>query len=351
MPSSPTLLPIQYLRAIAALMVVWHHATAQVPGLHALFPSGFGAFGVDLFFVISGFIIAFTTYGHEARPTTFFRRRLERIVPLYWTLTLAMVALALLPPHVFSTLSPTSRTALQSLLFIPHFSDTRPNEIWPLLVPGWTLNFEMFFYALFALLLAPGRARTVPLLVGVCVALVALGALVKPHNAIARTYTDARLLEFALGAVIGEWHARGGGLRSAALSWLLMLLGAALLLWTGPAGAGIAPQLIGAGLLVAGCLHPALSARRIGLLHRLGDASYSIYLTHVFTLAALGLVWRKLLPGASTFGSGATFMVLACASSALVGWLCFTWVERPLMQRLRSREKHALARPPAARLG
>ena len=77
-----SLINIQYLRAIAALMVVWSHAREQVEWLKIQFPLNFGVSGVDLFFVISGFIMVYTTHDKKISPLQFFSRRLERIVPL-----------------------------------------------------------------------------------------------------------------------------------------------------------------------------------------------------------------------------------------------------------------------------
>ena len=81
-PRHTQILSIQYLRAIAALMVVWHHAAGQVSGMSAQVPYMFGTSGVDLFFVISGFIMVVTTSGSSTRPVDFWRRRIVRVVPL-----------------------------------------------------------------------------------------------------------------------------------------------------------------------------------------------------------------------------------------------------------------------------
>lgn len=142
------------------MMVVWHHAAGQIPGMSARVPWVFGTSGVDLFFVISGFIVVVTTAGVDTKPFDFWRRRIVRVVPLYWLLTLLMVTVALIAPGLFKTLKVAPETVLQSLLFIPHFSQSFSGVVWPLLVPGWTLNFEMFFYALFGLaLILPPRYR------------------------------------------------------------------------------------------------------------------------------------------------------------------------------------------------
>src|ERR1019366_2869669 len=141
--------PIQYLRGIAALMVVWHHGVGQLATLETYFPFRFGTSGVDLFFVISGFIMVVTTAGRDVTPTEFIARRFVRVVPLYWVLTLALAATALVAPSLFRSVTLTAVSLIQSLLFIPHFSPSHAGMIWPVLVPGWTLNYEMFFYVVF----------------------------------------------------------------------------------------------------------------------------------------------------------------------------------------------------------
>ena len=293
MKRTNVVLPIQYLRGIAALVVVWHHARGQLPGLSLLLPNEFGAHGVDLFFVISGFIMVLTTTGKEATPWQFFKRRLVRVAPLYWLVTTALVTLTVLAPNLLNTVKPTPGTTLMSLLFIPHLSIGNPGMVWPILVPGWTLNYEMFFYALFALsLFAP---HPLVLLLSILAALVAFGqASWAVADPILTTYTSPLLLEFAVGACIGRlWIAAPPRWR-----WLQ---------W-----------------------------RSCGL-KALGDASYSIYLSHMFTLAVLRMMWMRVDSQASLPIQGFVFMPISLALCALVGWAVFRTIERPLLERLSSR--------------
>lgn len=133
------------------MMVVWHHATAEVAmaPVFGKIPT-FGPLGVDLFFGISGFIMLVTTWDKPIGPAEFMAHRIKRIVPLYWLATLSMVGLAVVAPALFKTLKWDAATLTESLLFIPHYSLSFPGDIKPLLVPGWSLHYEMFFYVLFA---------------------------------------------------------------------------------------------------------------------------------------------------------------------------------------------------------
>lgn len=347
MPRSP-ILPIQYLRGIAALMVVWHHAVGQVAGVDRLYASEFGTLGVDLFFVISGFIMVVTTAGRPMSPADFFWRRLLRVAPLYWLLTLLMLALYALLPAMFKTLDPSPASVLQSLAFIPHYSNSHPGEIWPLLVPGWSLNIEMFFYAVFALSLAVPR-WSLALLCAVCGGLVAIGLAFGPfESAWAVTYTRPILLEFVAGALLGGCWVHGLRLRSTVLAFGLLLLGVGLLAAHGRVPLGVFNQQVGALLVVGASLAPVWQRRHWPLLQALGDASYSVYLTHLFTLGFLRVLWKSVVPVTNGWAASTAWMGLALLVSAGVGWLFFRAVERPLTQRLQRQVPHPAPRVASA---
>ena len=333
---SGEILSIQYLRAVAALMVVWHHAINQVPGMLAWAPWQFGTSGVDLFFVISGFIMVVTTMRSSIRPVDFWRRRIVRVVPLYWSLTLLMVALALAMPSLFKTLKVAPLTLIESLLFVPHFSQSFPQFVWPLLVPGWTLNFEMFFYALFgATLVLPRRRGRVALTV-VLAGLVGMGAVLGPFDSAgAQTYTHPMLLEFLAGVWIGTLWSEGR--LSIRGFWVVPMLvaGTALLVLRDQPPLGPLTQLAGASLLVVAALQQGCSAWRSRILLGIGNSSYSLYLTHIFTLGVLRVVWVRCAPSSPHGIETTMFLVGALGSCALVGWLVFRWIETPLMQSLR----------------
>lgn len=318
-------LPIQYLRGIAAMMVVWQHATAQV----AAIDSEFGANGVDVFFVISGFVMVATTAGREIRPAAFIGRRLLRIVPLYWMLTTAMVGVALTVPGTFRSLVVEADTFFMSLLFVPHFSATFPGEVRPLLAPGWTLNFEMYFYLVFGLsLMLPESRRTLALVVYFGASAL-LGWVLGPLGAaVGQTYTSPMLLEFVAGALIARAWLSGWLDVSTFSSVAAVVLGFVALLSADTGWAGV-----GASLIVIGALNKTLAAWRHDLLHWLGDASYSIYLTHLFTLAAVRITLDQLVPPGPNLVIDWLYLGLAMAASAAVGCACYLCVERPLLSK------------------
>ena len=144
-----TVVPIQILRAVAAIAVVVSHAAqnldrfAIAPNTSHFFVSG--AAGVDLFFVISGFVMVYASeplFGSASGAVTFLYHRIVRIVPLYWLATTFYVIVAVLLPGL-GTAYPI-RTVAASFLFIPTLLPD--GGIHPVVLQGWTLNYEMLFY-------------------------------------------------------------------------------------------------------------------------------------------------------------------------------------------------------------
>lgn len=336
---------IQHLRALAALMVVVFHLHPQLArmGYEGAWPDWLSN-GVDIFFVISGFIMWSTTAGRPVTPMDFYRRRIVRIVPLYWLITSVVVAVMLAAPRLLQTARFDLSHVLASYAFIAWPSPA--GHVEPVLVPGWTLNYEMFFYLLFGLaLLLPERRRLAATGL-VLAALAAVGWWLRPASPAAGFYTSDIMLEFLAGMMLGRLYAGGEWPARSTAGWLLALAGLALLAGSGAWPAGTS-RLLQAGLpsilIVAG----ALAIERAGrtpswpLLHRVGDASYSLYLIHPLALSALSQAWRKAGLGGTAAGMAA-FCLVAVAVSALAGLACHRLVERPLGQRLARRRLPAV---------
>jgi exopolysaccharide production protein ExoZ len=170
-------------------------------------------------------------FGEASGPARFLLRRVIRIAPHYWLLTALVIAGAALAPALMNVPLGGLWLPLASVLFI---AALRPNgEIRPALGQGWTLNYEMFFYACFALaMLLPRRAAFVALTLGLS-ALVWLGRDLTPADPILFTWTDGLLIEFLFGLWIGA--ARLGGLRAPpVLAAALTIAGVALAIWMDP---------------------------------------------------------------------------------------------------------------------
>ena len=330
-------LTIQYLRGVAAMLVLASHALLYpLVGEH-LFYSRLGWLGVILFFVISGFIMVVVTGETRFSAHDFLRRRFIRVVPMYWMATLVAAGLALAAPNLFKTTVYDGGQLVQSLLFIP-FYNPASHGLHPLYKLGWTLNYEMFFYVCFALLafLSVG-ARVIWLTLGFA-SLFVLGLILHPQAAIPQFYTSFMPLAFCAGAWLGLATLRGTPGRISGLAAIgIALVGLAALLegfvWDnnlledGVAFIGFV-VFAAALVLLAVRLEPHLP--RLALLERLGDASYSIYLSHIYVVAILSGVAFKLLDPANLLAD-LLIAALTIAGGAAVGWLLYRRFEKPLL--------------------
>lgn len=321
------LLGLQYLRGLAALAVVLFHAIGRAGGnFHA------GEAGVDLFFLLSGFLMVAIS-GPETRPLAFLADRARRIIPVYWIATSVMLLASMV--GLFPKVQLEAGHVLASYLFVPWTSPSN-GSVWPLLVPGWTLNFEMAFYLLFAALLPfGGQVRQIAVLTVMLAGLVMLRPIADPANAIATFYTDPMLLEFAGGCWLGIlWKRPGDWPRW--MGWGTVLIALAMIAWAGFYAAKINRAIgfgIPAALLLASVL--ALERRRpIGewrLPLLLGDASYSIYIWHTLAISVtIRLSWRLDLPIVASIVIG----IIGGIAAGLIGyWL----IERPILAWFRER--------------
>ncbi|WGR92798.1 acyltransferase [Bradyrhizobium sp. ISRA443] len=324
------LLSIQYLRAFAAFGVVAFHAQGFTYGRTLVI----GSAGVDIFFVVSGFVMWTVSAYRTQTPAEFFVNRIVRIVPMYWFVTLSFVAAALVFPALFPRLVVSTTHTLASLFFVPMRSPSN-GEIWPVVVPGWTLNCEMFFYAIFALALFLENTRRLLFLAATLFVLILVGRLYTGDSPPIIFYTNPIMLEFPAGILLGRAFEQD---RLPRLRWGYVALAAGLLLFAASAWLAIdSPRVAVWGtpafLVVAGVviIEKNRSVRLVPVLALLGDASYSIYLTHTLTISAIGKFKAYFNP--------ATFFVASLALSALIGVAAWRLVERPFAEFLKPRPR------------
>ncbi|MEM7766780.1 MAG: acyltransferase [Pseudomonadota bacterium] len=335
---------VQLARAVAAYAVVIYHIACELSykaGFDAA-PFIVGKGGVDLFFVISGFIMVHITRAHET-PTGFFIKRVFRIVPLYWLATTAVLVLVAIRPWLVQPALVTPETLAASYFFFPMFDNNM--EARPILFLGWTLNYEMMFYALFALALTVPRALRVPTVITLMLAVMVLAPLI-PHQAAALFYSQPIMLEFVAGCLIGAVL----GTRQAATLfkrvpvWPVTLLGiAGFALAATQSGAlprhllyGIPAALVVFGLAAQDLYRTPL---RASWLSRLGDASYSLYLLHILVFTVLSLAWFPLLGTGPAAQAG--YAATALAAATVVSLLSYRLVERPSNTWLRQQWQRA----------
>jgi peptidoglycan/LPS O-acetylase OafA/YrhL len=308
-----------------------------------------GGFGVDIFFVVSGFIMCYIASFDDRN---FLLKRIFRIVPVYWLGTLGAYCLATFFPRLLPSTSSHWGDLLKSLFFIPYMR--ADHSIRPVLFLGWTLEYEVFFYLVFAAALAFPRRKSATgagwrdfllavLLLG---AIVTLGQIFKPASTILRFYTGPVILEFAFGAgVFLLWKQRRALLVRTPLALALMLSVLAyttflmfdLKILNSHAAylrhiPGVVIRGVLAFLLCTSFLSMEGKVRFPKCWLRIGDASYSLYVFHPYVVGLIdrGLVSLQFLtPLTLAFG---LLAILGCLAVAIISFDLF---ERPLNEFLR----------------
>lgn len=350
------------IRGVAALWVVIFHLTLntagtllQAPGIAKFEVFSRGWAGVDMFFVLSGYILMHS-HGDEFASLSrkalvrFARSRFMRVYPLSAVVLGLIGLLCLLDPKFWTALqawsivdNPVSaflRTALLGTRWLPGHGDFNP--------PTWSLSAEIVGYAAF-----PGlawlliRTRKFAMLLGIAAA--AFGTLitfqVATHSIAANDiYAPGALVRMACGFVAGaalaqarpatpDWIARYAGVISVGVTVAIIL---SLFSWRGSAAM---PAEFGALIFLLsfqkGAIHHLLSSRPVLFLGRI---SFSLYLIHVQLLLLMEI---HLLPQA--IGSrplGALLIVGYFTVTLLLSWLLYSLVERPFQHLGRSMAKH-----------
>jgi exopolysaccharide production protein ExoZ len=283
--TQPVFGSVQYLRAVAAFMVLLYHALGRFHFIQegAVRPHWLSA-GVDIFFVISGFVMVVSTDRRKPSGPRFFKERVARIVPLYWLVT-----------GVFLLIMAAQRRALpdpgeiaKSLFFL-FYTNPRTHEPSPIITAGWTLNYEMLFYLVFACLLWLPTMRRIAVMAALFLCLTALRPFVPHDNAFLFRMSSPHPLEFVAGMVLAQMRHRLLALPPALgpAAILAGFVGLALIdspftrvVHFGPCAVAIA-----AGTIIC----EQMARRTIAPLKLLGDASYSLYLTHPLLLELLPL--------------------------------------------------------------
>lgn len=331
------LLAVQGLRGLAAGLVVCAHAIQHGPGRAPDPIVLLGRFGVEIFFVISGIVIAYVAGNASFDGGRFIVRRIWRVVPLYWATTLVVAVAAIVVPSVFKTTEFGLEYLIKSLFFIPAplpgTSDWRP-----LFKLGWTLNYEVFFYVVMAALFwCTSMVRRAQLLTIVMGTLIALSFVV-PDRSLIGFYADLNLIAF----VVGVWFAVlwQKQLLQRTPSWTPAVLAALAALacfrffslpvdvakttMSGHLMMATAAALI---VLTALSLESRIKAGRVVVW--LGDISYSLYLTHMFVVGAGWAAINRLHLTGPVLGIAIASLVLL---ALVVAHLSFILLERPMMR-------------------
>ena len=309
-------------------MVVAHHARHYfVVGDQW---SNLGSRGVDIFFVISGFVMAYSTR-QQATPGVlrqameFLQKRFVRVIPLYW--------LALLWTNKRVLWAGTADPNLwKDFVFLPRFHPVYAGAIFPSLVPGWSINYEVFFYLLFAVSLLAASWRFA-WLSAILIALV-FAAPLAGTSAPGLFYTSSVLLEFVLGIGVYSLWATGWPRPRRGVLLALGIVGFLLLgIENSDAVRGWLDGPCAA--LIVWCCVLGLQGVKSGWLHRLGDASYSIYLVHLASFAVPNAVLHRLGIEQPTAWNVAFAMSAHIAGAIVAGLVIHRIVERPLLRLMK----------------
>lgn len=314
---------INFLRFIASVGVVIHHALGFTGTQISV-----GAAGVDVFFIISGIVIGFST-GEKTTPYAFFAKRFIRVLPLYWLATFAYLGFKFLEWNDL----PQWETFWRSMLLWPDFGTG-----WhPIYYPGWTLGYELFFYLVFGTIFMFARKNAAALcaLVMCCVSLVLI-----PVPGKTGVHFDSRLcFEFVFGLIFAHLFLKrrmviDPRLGTASALAALVIFG---LNYTSNGIDRVLAWGVPSLLLVIGLFAHERSPffrRRFAVL--LGDASYSVYLVHITVIEfILETLKRNDVAFDAIKAQWPLTLLVLVGTSVAVGVLVHRYVEQPLLEYLR----------------
>jgi exopolysaccharide production protein ExoZ len=326
-----TIANLQILRGLAALGVVFYHTDFRLSGdWHTEF------FGVSTFFVISGFIMCFIT---KDNADGFLVKRAIRIVPLYWICTLAPIVMAyrwyLLRPSTWTTTT-LAFDLPRSLLFLP-------SENSPLLGVGWTLNFEVYFYVVFAAAVWLNR-RYAPLIAASVVYAVIKANELGANSFLITYYSHGYISFFLQGiALYYIWtftkdHLPKWPTIIACAIIPLVSYGSQFVtpLWYGDPTLQYCAEYVPIAL-VAAALFSASAGADVAWrpLILLGDASYAVYLTHTIFMEMIRVENAHGTISIPTPKESLSVMIGYLISSITIGVAVHLWVEKPLLRWIK----------------
>ena len=323
---------LQALRIYAAIPVVLYHTKFSIAGIRPI-----GIFGVHMFFLLSGYIMASICDGDNA---AFVRRRLIRIIPLYWTLTLALYTVAWKFPHLMNATQALPSELLKSLFFVPF---AKSNGLYqPILFVGWTVNYEMFFYMMLSVAVLINKRRAALLGASIMITVMAICSLFAGRSAIARFYSDSILLECVLGLATYYFVRYAAKRLTPAMKPALLIVAiSALIVLPSIEEFGILehiPAILRYGpasfvLIASVCLLAVIGADfKDGVIVLLGDASYVMYLTHAYVVLFLDRVVGRALPIFHVDKPIGCLMAMACVMPLSV--FLYLKIDKPTVRYL-----------------
>ncbi|RWR01193.1 hypothetical protein ED28_14830 [[Pantoea] beijingensis] len=320
---------VQYLRGIAALMVVLHHIAIKGSqyDISALNYFHVGYFGVDLFFIISGYIMCHTTANKKITFSKFMGARISRIMPLYWVVTSLAFIIFIVKPDIVNSGGGTTSVWASYIL--------APTGDRFLVDNGWTLSYEFFFYFIFGctlMLKTENRGFIIGCIIWM---LVAVGLYIHPETSWGKFSTNVLLLEFLMGICAFNILRRNNINNTIAI--ILIITGLTILIAENSLGTITTPfhRAISGGVPMLMIFLGMVSFEKklmknkniiLNFTEKLGNSSYSLYLIHPFILSPAAIVSKKM--GITDYPWIFTSILLLGA--IIAGWICYLYIETPL---------------------
>jgi exopolysaccharide production protein ExoZ len=325
---------IQLLRFLAAFFVVLTHVLSMYPDLKQ-----FGGFGVDVFFIISGFIIYVIT---DNDYKSFFVKRLIRIVPMYWLFTIGISIIAYYFPYLLRSASFDLYHITASLLFIPYWTEN--TGFAPILTLGWTLNFEILFYLIFfAALKISHKHRAIIASILICLIVMSLNFFnFYGQLSALNFYSSTIWFEFIFGIFMGLLYKKRLIFRIGGRGFVfLSLTSLATMTYLQLNSLTIVPRFIQFGVPSFVLVFTFLAfedtfVKLCNILSRiilwLGEISYPLYLTHVYIIALIHRVLFKEI-------HFIFLLIFALVISSIVSHFVNLVFDKPIRKNLNSKLK------------
>ena len=340
---------IQALRGIAALLVVIYHLIPieqKYGGAETIIPTiaQFGLLGTDLFFVISGFVLVVIAKGKHKKFTDsrkFLFKRISRIYPTYWFYTLLVLIVFLIQPTWVNNSQGNQFDLLSSIFLLP-------SHMLPLVAVAWALVHFIYFYIVFSMIIYLVSEKNLGWATFIwAIGIILLNSLIKTKNPTLEVISHPVTLEFISGCLLASFYfkteikIKNSRLLLILITTLVIAVYAYLSYFN--ATGFIRPQgwwrplLMGvpATIIVFTLIHAERNGYSLknSLLWKIGNVSYSIYLSHVLTLSALGKIWHIFV----TENTLDNFIMLPILiiSVVIVGFLSYRYVEKPLIKLSR----------------
>lgn len=295
---------IQILRAVAVLAVLFYHLKAVSYKFYTNidFPefTSFGSGGVDLFFVISGFIIILVNHNKESGvkyAASFLLKRLIRIFPIYWVYSLSVLIVYLFYPNLVNNSQNGEINFLLSFFLIPH-------DTLPLLMVGWSLSYELYFYLLVTLMICFFKWIYFKYILFfiLCTILVNVVYEIFENSISLNFLLNPYIIEFVIGAFVSYIYviSKERKLDYVCLIMLILTLGFLLYSYDMRYGYELKRVIIfgipSTLLLIFALILKSQQNNFVGkYLSNIGEWSYSIYLSHILVINSLGILFDMLI--------------------------------------------------------